>query len=84
MRMRNSKQGQAMVEYIVIVVLIAIAGIALWSLFGSAIAKKVSGATSALDDEIGQEAQDAYQDVSDGAEDGGTLRRLDETGGGLN
>ncbi len=78
MRMRNGKQGQAMVEYIIIVVLIAIAGIALWSLFGSAIAKKVSGATSALDEEVGQEAQDAYQDLSDGS--GDALRRLDETG----
>ena len=38
MRMRKSKQGQAMVEYIIIVVLIAIAGIALWTLFGDAIA----------------------------------------------
>lgn len=76
MRMRKGKQGQAMVEYIIIVVLIAIAGIALWTLFGDAIAKKVSGATSAIDEEKGAEAQDAYQEL----EGGEGLRRLDESG----
>ena len=70
MRMRKSKQGQAMVEYIIIVVLIAIA------LFGDAIAKKVSGATSAIDEEKGSEAQDTYQEM----EGGEGLRRLDESG----
>ncbi len=77
MRLPNRKKGQTMVEYIIIVVLIAITLLALVGFFGKAIAKKFSGATSALDEEVGSEAQDAYQNLDDGTE---TLRRLDESG----
>ncbi len=76
-RFPNRRKGQTMVEYIIIVVLIAITLLALVGLFSRAIAKKFSGATSALDDEVGAEAQDAYQNLDDGTE---TLRRLDESG----
>ncbi len=71
------KKGQTMVEYIIIVVLIAITLLVVVGFFGKAIFKKFSGATSALDDEVGAEAQDAYQDIGDGSEN---LRRLDESG----
>ncbi len=71
------KRGQTMVEYIIIVVLIAITLLALVGFFGKAIAKKFSGATSALDEDVGSEAQNAYQDLGDGAE---KLRKLDESG----
>lgn len=71
------KKGQTMVEYIIIVVLIAITLLALVGFFGKAIAKKFSGATSALDSEVGEEAQDRYDDMED-PED--TIRRLDEEG----
>ncbi len=77
MRFPQRRQGQTMVEYIIIVVLIAITLIVLVGFFGKAIAKKFSGATSALDEEVGSEAQDAYQNLDDGTE---TLRRLDEGG----
>lgn len=73
----KSRKGQTMVEYIIIVVLIAITLLALVGFFGKAIAKKFSGATSAIDEEVGSEAQDAYDQINDG---GDTLRRLDETG----
>ena len=64
MRM-SSRKGQTMVEYIIIVVLIAITLIALFSKFGKAIGKKTAGATSALDETIGGEASDAYTALSD-------------------
>lgn len=66
-----------MVEYIIIVVLIAITLLALVGFFGKAIAKKFSGATSALDEDVGSEAQDAYSDIDDPKD---AIRRLDESG----
>ena len=77
MNISKRKQGQTMVEYIIIVVLIAITLLALVGLFGKAIAKKFSGAKSALDEDVGSEAQNAYQDLGDGTE---TLKKLDESG----
>lgn len=73
----KSRKGQTMVEYIIIVVLIAITLLALVGFFGKAIARKFSGATSAIDEEVGEDAQDVYNQLDDG---GDTLRRLDETG----
>ena len=73
----KSRKGQTMVEYIIIVVLIAITLLTLVGFFGKAIAKKFSGATSAIDEDVGAEAQDAYNDIGDGAE---ALKRLDENG----
>ncbi len=73
----TSRKGQTMVEYIIIVVLIAITLLTLVGFFGKAIAKKFSGATSALDEDVGSEAQSAYQDIGDGSE---KLRSLSEDG----
>jgi Flp pilus assembly pilin Flp len=64
MRM-SSRKGQTMVEYIIIVVLIAITLIALFSKFGKAIGKKTTGATSALDKEVGDEAVSKFDSLSD-------------------
>ena len=64
-----------MVEYIIIVVVIAIAGLVVFGFFGDVIIKKTSGAVSSLDDDLGSEAQEAAQQRS-----GERLRRLDETG----
>lgn len=71
------KKGQTMVEYIIIVVLIAITLLTLVGFFGKAIAKKFSGATSALDEDVGSEAQDAYSDMDDPQN---AIKRLDEGG----
>ena len=77
MRMKN-RSGQTMVEYIIIVVVIAIAGLVLFGLFGDTIRKKMSGAVSALDDELGGAAQsEAEKSSAEG------LRNLDAAGGGL-
>lgn len=53
---RNRRSGQTMVEYIIIVVLVAVALLVLFNKFGGAVGKKVAGATSAIDDEKGREA----------------------------
>ena len=75
-RSMRGRSGQTMVEYIIIVVVIAIAGLVLFGLFGDVIKRKMSGAVSALDDgELASEAQGAARTRS--AEQ---LRNLDETG----
>jgi len=73
---RNNK-GQAMVEYIIIVVLIAITLIVLFARFGKSIGESVAGATTALSDSQSGAAQSAYRDI-DGT--GNTLRELTEEG----
>lgn len=54
---KRGKSGQTMVEYIIIVVLIAISLLFLFGKFSKAAGKKIAGATSALDEEVGSEAQ---------------------------
>ncbi len=61
----RSRRGQTMVEYIIIVVLIAIALIGLVSLLGKSVGKKFAGATSALDSEAGQEAQQKADELGE-------------------
>ena len=72
---RRRRNGQTMVEYIIIVVVIAIAALVLFGFFGDTIRKKLSGAVSSLDDEMGAEAQSAAKSSS--LEE---LRRLDYDG----
>ena len=48
-----------MVEYIIIVVIIAIGTLVIFGIFGDTIRKKLSGAVSSLDDDKGSEAQSA-------------------------
>ncbi|MDF7801607.1 hypothetical protein P4C99_19170 [Pontiellaceae bacterium B1224] len=43
------KEGQAMVEYIIIVAVVAVAALVIFGLFGDAIQKKLGGAVDALD-----------------------------------
>jgi Flp pilus assembly pilin Flp len=63
MRM-SSRKGQTMVEYIIIVVVIAITLILLFSNLGKAIGKKVTGATAAIDQEVGEAAAATYDTLS--------------------
>lgn len=65
MRLR-SRKGQTMVEYIIIVVLIAITLIVLFSKLSKATGKKVAAATAALDTEVGGEAATAVDDITEG------------------
>ncbi len=76
MHMRyKSRRGQTMVEYIIIVVLIAITLLVLFGKLSKATGKKVAGATAALDEDVGGEAADLVDE-----EPADKLRRLDETG----
>ena len=63
---RNRRNGQTMVEYIIIVVLIAISLLVLFGKLSKATGKKVAGATAALDEEVGSEAKSlAEEDPAD-------------------
>ncbi len=49
MKKTNNKSGQTMVEYIIIVVIVAVAALAIFGLFSDKIQDKMVGATNALD-----------------------------------
>lgn len=68
----KSRSGQTMVEYIIIVALVAICGLAVWKIFGGTLNKKMTGIISSLDEEKGSEAKGAAQEVD--------IRTLDEDG----
>ena len=72
------RSGQTMVEYIIIVVLIAITLIFIVGKFSQATGRKIAGATSALDSEAGSEAADAAENIS-----GNNIRNLNSDGTGL-
>ena len=62
----NRRNGQTMVEYIIIVVLIAISLLVLFGKLSKATGKKVAGATAALDEDVGSEAKSlAEEDPAD-------------------
>ena len=65
MKIRKQRKGQTMVEYIIIVALIAISLIAVFTYFSKATGKKVAGATEALDTDLGQKAKDAVESIDD-------------------
>jgi Flp pilus assembly pilin Flp len=64
------KEGQAMVEYIIIVAVVAIAALVIFGLFGDTIQKKLGGAVNELEgDSSGtdavQSSQAQLQDLGD-------------------
>lgn len=65
------KEGQAMVEYIIIVAVVAIAALVIFGMFGDTIKKKLGGAVDELDG--GSAGSDAAQ--------GSSLEHLQELGG---
>ena len=60
------KKGQTMVEYIIIVGLIAISLIAVFSYLSRAIGKKAAGATEALSSEEGSNAKSEADSINAG------------------
>ena len=65
MKTRKWKKGQTMVEYIIIVALIAISLIAVFTDFGKATGKKVAGATEMIDSDLGGKAKQAVESIDD-------------------
>ena len=76
-RLRGKRNGQTMVEYIIIVVVIAIAALVLFGIFGDTLRKKLSGAVSSLDTDYGSGAQDAAGEMGDSVQQ---LKDLEATG----
>ena len=62
---KSRRNGQTMVEYIIIVVLIAITLLVIFSRFSKATGRKIAGATSALDADAGSEAQTMAEDIDE-------------------
>ena len=63
--MKTLRKGQTMVEYIIIVCLIAVSLIAVFSYLSRAIGKKAAGATEAPSSEEGQKAKAAAEAISE-------------------
>ena len=59
------RNGQTMVEYIIIVVLIAITLLVLFSRLSKATGIKIAGATSALDSDTGSDAQTLADEIDE-------------------
>ena len=76
--MKKKRSGQTIVEYILIVVLVAIASLVVLGLFSDTLRKKISGAISSMTS--GTEAQDAQSNVDTKSED--ILKDLEKEGVG--
>ena len=72
----GKKDGQGMVEYLIIVVVIALAAIAIFGVFGDTVRQKMGGAVS----ELG--GDDSAKDAALATESEEFLRDLDEDGAG--
>ena len=65
--MKVLRKGQTMVEYIIIVALIAISLIAVFTYLSRAIGKKTAGATEALSDTEGAAAKAKVEEIQEGS-----------------
>lgn len=64
MIMKKLRKGQTMVEYILIVCLIAISLIGVFMYFGKAVGKKAAGAADALSESEGSNAKSEVESIS--------------------
>ena len=71
--MKALRKGQTMVEYIIIVCLIAVSLIAVFTYLSRAIGKKAAGAAEALSEEEGDKAKSAAESI-----DESSLKQLGE------
>ncbi len=63
--MKSLRKGQTMVEYIIIVCLIAVSLIAVFTYLSRAIGKKAAGAAEALSEQEGDSARGAVENISE-------------------
>jgi Flp pilus assembly pilin Flp len=63
--MKALRKGQTMVEYIIIVCLIAVSLIAVFTYLSRAIGKKAAGAAEALSEQEGSSAKGAVENISE-------------------
>lgn len=63
--MKALRKGQTMVEYIIIVALIAISLIAVFTYLSRSIGEKAAGATKKLSEGEGSQAEQAYKNLSE-------------------
>ena len=63
--MKKLRKGQTMVEYIIIVCLIAISLIAVFTYLSRAIGRKAAGAAGALSEQEGESAKSAADAISE-------------------
>ena len=71
--MKALRRGQTMVEYIIIIALIAVSLIAVFTFLSRAIGKKTAGATQAISQEEGDKAKAAADSIDENA-----IKRLGE------
>ena len=62
---KTFRKGQTMVEYIIIVALIAISPIAVFTYLSRAIGRKAAGASEALSQEEGSKAKTAVENINE-------------------
>ena len=63
--MKTLRKGQTMVEYIIIVCLIAVSLIAVFTYLSRAIGKKAAGAAEAISEQEGSSAKGAVENISE-------------------
>ena len=73
LKSKKFKKGQTMVEYIIIVALIAISLIAVITYFSRGVGKKVAGATEAISESEGSNAKSAVENI-----DTDTIKKIGE------
>lgn len=76
MKRDNRRSGQTMVEYIIIVVVIGVAALAIFGIFGDTLREKFAGATSTL---TTTDNRDKAQEEAD-KDSAEMFRAMDKTG----
>lgn len=73
LKSKKFKKGQTMVEYIIIITIIAISLIAVFTYFSRGVGKKVAGATEAISESEGSNAKSAVENI-----DTDTIQKIGE------